>query len=253
MGAVSKGPGEMDRHLADVGTERSHRKAMIAAIAIVGLAVAYGGVLIGGLASIDTPGAPIEDPWFTILEILIIAIMPAMVMLMAAIHAAAPGRWKLRGRWALNFMIMAAVMTMVVHASLLILRRTWLVDTPLRARLLSFEWPSVPYAFDIVAWDILFALAVLLVGPLFIGSRLANVIRLLLIVSGLLALAGLAGPLLGDMRLRNIGVVGYAGVFPVAVALMVQHFRKAQGVAAARNDLDEAAHNPKISCGTPSP
>ena len=36
----------------------------------------------------------------------------------------------------------------------------------------------------------------------------------------MLALGGLVGVPLGDMRLRMIGVVGYAVVFPVAVALL---------------------------------
>lgn len=198
---------------------------MIAAITVVGLGLAYAGILVAGLASLDTPSVPIEDPWFTILEILILAIMPAMVMLMAAICASAPERMKPRGRWALYFMIMTAVTTMALHASLLILRRTSLIGEPQRARLLSFEWPSLPYALDILAWDIFFALAVLIVAPFFTGSRLGNAIRIALILSGLMALAGLAGPVLGDMRLRNIGVVGYAGVFPVAAALMALHFR----------------------------
>jgi hypothetical protein len=209
-------------------TSKDHRKGMIAAIAVVGLAIAYAGILSLGLASLDKPTAPIEDPWFTILEILIMAIMPAIVTLMAAIHATAPDLWKLRSRRALYFMIMAAVTTMAVHANLLVLRRTSLVGEPWRARLLSFEWPSLPYALDILAWDIFFAMAVLLAAPLFAGSRLGTAIRVALILTGVLALAGLAGPALGDMRLRNIGVVGYAGVFPIAGALMALHFRAAR-------------------------
>jgi hypothetical protein len=39
-------------------------------------------------------------------------------------------------------------------------------------------------------------------------------------VSGVLALAGLAGVFLNDMQVRNIGIVGYAVVFPVAAALI---------------------------------
>jgi hypothetical protein len=49
---------------------------------------------------------------------------------------------------------------------------------------------------------------------------------MLLIVSGVLALAGLAGVVTGDMRLRNIGIIGYAGVFPVAAALIAVLFRR---------------------------
>ena len=40
------------------------------------------------------------------------------------------------------------------------------------------------------------------------------------------ALAGLAGVAVGDMQLRNIGIIGYVGVFPVAVALTVVLFAR---------------------------
>lgn len=200
---------------------------MFAAMAVVGFAVVYAAVLLLGLCSLDAPDAPIGDPWFTMLEILIVAMMPAMVTLMAAVHASAPGRSKRLSRWALVFMIMTAAVTMAVHAGLLVLRRTSLVGDEWRAPLLSFEWPSLPYALDMLAWDGFFALAVLLAAPLFGGSRLGIAIRATLILSGVLALAGLAGPVLGEMRLRNIGVLGYAGIFPFAAALLALHFRRA--------------------------
>ena len=38
--------------------------------------------------------------------------------------------------------------------------------------------------------------------------------------SGALALAGLSEVIVGDMQLRNIGIVGYAGVFPIAEILI---------------------------------
>jgi hypothetical protein len=92
--------------------------------------------------------------------------------------------------------------------------------------LLSFHWPSVPYALDILAWDVFFALSVLCAAPVFRASRLTASIRGLLVTSGALALAGLSGVILGDMRLRNIGIVGYSGVFPVVALLLLILFRR---------------------------
>jgi hypothetical protein len=85
----------------------------------------------------------------------------------------------------------------------------------------SFTWPSVSYALDILAWDVFFALFALFAAPVFSGNRLATSIRVLLITSAALAFAGLSGVIDGDMRLRNIGIVGYVGVFPVATLLLV--------------------------------
>jgi hypothetical protein len=62
-------------------------------------------------------------------------------------------------------------------------------------------------------------------APLFGGSGLARWIRGLLTTSGVLALGGLIG-VLGQMRLRMIGVVGYAVVFPVAVGLLALLFHR---------------------------
>jgi hypothetical protein len=45
-----------------------------------------------------------------------------------------------------------------------------------------------------------------------------------MIASGVLALAGLSGVVAGDMQLRNIGLVGYVGVFLVVAALLAVLF-----------------------------
>jgi tryptophan-rich sensory protein len=78
-----------------------------------------------------------------------------------------------------------------------------------------------------LAWDVFFALSVISAALVFRGSRLATSVRVLMIISGVLALGGLSGVLVGDMRLRNIGIVGYAGAFPVAALLLAILFHRA--------------------------
>jgi hypothetical protein len=48
-----------------------------------------------------------------------------------------------------------------------------------------------------------------------------------IIASGVLALAGLSGVVVGDMQLRNIGIVGYVGVFLLVAALLDVLFYRA--------------------------
>jgi hypothetical protein len=87
--------------------------------------------------------------------------------------------------------------------------------------IVSFEWPSILYALDILAWDWFFALSILFAAPVFSGgSRLERWVWILLLVSGVLSLAGLIGVPLADMQVRNIGVIGYAVVTPVAFLLI---------------------------------
>lgn len=57
-------------------------------------------------------------------------------------------------------------------------------------------------------------------APVFSGGQPARWIRALMIISGVLAFAGLAGAATGDMQLRNIGIVGYLLVFLVVAALL---------------------------------
>jgi hypothetical protein len=166
---------------------------------------------------------------FSILEVLIIVMMPVMVALMVAVHAWAPPRAKTLSLIAVVFMGLVAGVTCSVHFVILTLSRqaafteqSWL---PL---FLSFEWPSVVYALDILAWDVFFALSVLFAAPAFGGSRLAVSIRVLMVASGVLALAGLSGVVAGDMQLRNIGIVGYLGVFLVVAGLLAVLFYRAR-------------------------
>src|SRR5688572_20512876 len=85
---------------------------------------------------------------------------------------------------------------------------------------------SVAYALDILAWDLFFALSMLCTAPLFSGDRLRTWIRMLMIASAALALAGTSGVALGDMQLRMIGVVGYACLFPVVALMLAVLFRR---------------------------
>ena len=67
----------------------------------------------------------------------------------------------------------------------------------------------------------------LFAAPDFSGSRLAAWIRALMIASGVLALGGLIGVVVGNMQVRNIGIVGYVGVFVVVAALLTVFFYRA--------------------------
>lgn len=89
---------------------------------------------------------------------------------------------------------------------------------------MTFEWPSAAYAVDIFAWDVFFALSMFFSAPVFSGSKLAIYIRTLMLASGALALARLAGVVTGDMHIRNIGIVGYVGGFSLVAALLTVLF-----------------------------
>lgn len=210
-------------------TTSARRLGMASAIGTVLFSAAYAATLVAGLLSLNSPQQPIGDPFFAILEILIVLMMPLLVALMAAVHAWAGAEAKVFSLVSLVFMSLLAGLTCGVHFVLLSVgRQTAVAGLAWAPLFLSFHWPSVVYALDILAWDVFFPLAVLFAAPVFGGSRLATSIRVLLLASGALALGGLSGVILGDMRLRNIGVVGYCGVFPAAALLLAILFHRAR-------------------------
>jgi hypothetical protein len=206
-------------------TPTARSLGILSAAATVILVVAYAVTLAVGLLSLESPQEPIDGPMLTILEVLIIVMMPAMVALMVAVHAWAPMNAKALSLTSVVFMGLLAGVTCIVHFCVLTLsRQPEFTEQPWLPLVLSFEWPSVVYALDILGWDVFFPLSMLFAALVFQGSRLAAWIRVLMIASGVLSLAGLSGAVAGDMQLRNIGIVGYVGVFLVVSALLAVLF-----------------------------
>jgi len=201
------------------------RLGIVSAITVALLLVAYATTLTVGFISLESPSDQIGDPMFSILEILIIALMPAMVALMVAVYSWAPVRQRTLGMLAVIFMSLLAGVTMSLHFVILcVSRQPAFAALPWLPLLTSFTWPSVAYALDILAWDVFFALSMLFAAPCFRGGGLAAWVRGFMVASGVLALAGLSGVVAGDMALRNIGIVGYVPVFLVVTLLLARLF-----------------------------
>lgn len=193
----------------------------VAALAIFFLGVGYAAVTALGFLSLESPQDPIGYPYVTIMELLILPLAVLYLITMVAIHAYARPEDKVYSLIALVLMIVLAVITTSVHFVILTIGPQ-LENTgePLVPLLISFTWPSVVYALDILAWDWFFALSLLFAAPVFRTGRLERAVRLLLIVSGILSLMGLIGVPLADIQVRNIGIIGYAVVAPVAFLLI---------------------------------
>jgi hypothetical protein len=208
-------------------TATARRLGLASAVGLVLLGAVYTVTLVGGLWSLQSRQQPVGDPFFSILEMLIILSAPLMVAVMVSVHAWTPPEAKTYSLAALVFMSLLAGVTCSVHFVILTVSRPiGSAGPPWLALLFSFKWPSVTYALDILAWDLFFALSMLFAAPIFNGDRLQVAIRTLMIASGVLALAGMSGVVVGDMQLRMIGVVGYAGLFPVVALLLAILFRR---------------------------
>lgn len=213
-------PSNLKRSHADFTTQ--HRvMGKFAAWAVFFLGIVYVVTLVLGLLSLESPQAPIGDPFFTLLELLILAMTPLMVISMVAVHAYAAPSDKAYSLTALAFMILLVSITSSVHFVILtVSRQIEAAGLPWGFLFFSFKWPSVAYALDILAWDLFFALSMLSAASVFRESKLERKVKVLMIISGVMSLAGLIGVPLGNMQIRMIGVLGYAVVSPVVFLLL---------------------------------
>lgn len=207
--------------IRDDFTPRHRTLGKAAAWSAFVLGIIYAVTTILGLLSLQSPQDPIGDPYFTMMEILIILMMPLMVVSMVAVHAYASSEVKAYSLSALAFMVVVAGITCSIHFVVLTVSRQFeAAGSAWAPQLFSFRWPSVVYTLDILAWDFFFPLSMLCAAPVFKGDGLKKSVRALMIVSAILSFAGLAGVPLANMDVRNIGVIGYGLVAPVVFLLL---------------------------------
>jgi len=131
-------------------------------------------------------------------------------------------------------MSMCALVTCCVHFAVLTLsRHPAFAGSDWTSLVFSFSWPSVAYALDILAWDFFFPLAALFAAFAVPGSGPAGLARRLLVGSAALAFVGLAGIPLANMAIRNLGIIGYVVLFPIAAVLLSRVFRRERTPTAA--------------------
>jgi hypothetical protein len=193
----------------------------VSGAAVAVLSASYVAVLVVGLLAIQTPGGQIPDPWFTFMELLILLLAPSMVLLSIAVQSWVPDERRVLGTIAVVFFSICAAITMSVHLVVLVASRNPLFSDPTTMQsLFSFQWPSVAYVLDILAWDVAFPVGAFAAAVAIPGSAGIPAARILLFCSAVLAFTGLVGVPLNDMWLRNIGILGYAFLFPIAAGIL---------------------------------
>ena len=204
-------------------TQASRRIGRIAALALFFCGVAYAIVTVIGVISLKSPLDPIRDPFFSLMEILIIIMGPLLVVLMVAVHAYAARDEKVYSLTALAFMILSAGTTTSIHFVVLIAsRQAALTSLPWLPLFLSFQWPSVVYILDVLAWDVFYGFSMLFAAPVFKGGKWETAVRITMAVIGVLSIVGLICLPFGNIQLRWIGIFGYAGLSPVVFLLLAK-------------------------------
>lgn len=177
--------------------------------------------LILGFISLKSPDAPIANPYFTILELLIIILGPLMVFSLIIVHKSTPEKSKIYSLTAVIFMSIMACITCCLHFVILTLsQQESFLNQDWSILVFSFHWPSIPYALDILAWDFFYALSMFFLSATFNKKGLEKLIKMLLILSGVLSFIGLLGIPMNNMQVRNIGIIGYT-IFPIVIFFLI--------------------------------
>ena len=164
---------------------------------------------------------PIVDPVLAVMEVLTLMSALLIVVVIAAIHNYASVNRKVYGLIALAFTIAFAAMTSAVH---------FVELTAVRQRGSGgIVWPSPEYAVELLAWNLFLGLALLFAAQVFDDGGPERGVRRGLLISGVLCVAGIVGPAVGNMRLQLVGILGYAVALPVVCFMLARLFRNDRG------------------------
>lgn len=188
----------------------------VASIGLFGVGVAYVVVVAHGISQAGFDD-PIVDPTLAVMEVLTLLSAPLVVAVMASIYETASRDRKIFGVMALVFAGVMAGLTSAVHFVALTSGR--------QTDFAVLEWPSTLYAIELLAWDVFLGLSLLCASLVFVGSGIQAFARWSLVVAGALSLLGGIGPIVGDMALQRIGILGYGVGLPIAALALSRFFR----------------------------
>ncbi|NGX15584.1 hypothetical protein [Wenzhouxiangella sp. XN24] len=195
----------------------AHRIGYLASTGLFVVGSAYIAVVAYGIsrAGFDDP---IVDPTLAVMESLTLLSAPFIVAVMASIYETASRDRKVFGVMALVFAGIMAGLTSAVHFVTLTAGR--------QTGFTVLEWPSTLYAVELLAWNAFLGLSLLCAALVFVGPGIRAVARWSLGVAGALSLLGTVGPIVGDMALQRIGMLGYGVGLPVAAWVLSRFFRR---------------------------
>ncbi|TDT36534.1 hypothetical protein DES49_3098 [Halospina denitrificans] len=193
------------------------RVGYLSSIGLFVVGVAYVVVVAFGISQAGFDD-PIVDPTLSVMEALTLLSAPLVVAVMASVYETANRDRKVFGVMALVFAGVMAGLTSAVHFVALTAGR--------QTDFAVLEWPSTLYAVELLAWDIFLGLSLLCAALVFVGSGIRTFARMSLLAAGTLSLLGAIGPLVGDMTLQRVGILGYGIGLPIAALVLSQFFRR---------------------------
>lgn len=184
--------------------------------------------VVSGLAYASQGAAVESGPYLSIMALLVVVMGPFLMLAMVAVHAYAAPRHKPYGLAALAFMIACIAVTSCINFFLLLVSsQPGLFSESVRALFLPCRWPVPAFVLDNFVWDWFFGISMLLAAPIFRGDTLRDALRLVMILSGVLCLAGSAWIAVAPDQAVIVGILGWGAAGPIAFLLLARVFGRA--------------------------
>ena len=185
--------------------------------------------VVSGLAYASQGTAVESGPFLSIMALLVIVMGPFLVLSMVAVHAYASPNNKPYSLAALAFMIACVAVTSCINFLLLFVSsQPNLFSESWRSLFLPCKWPAPAFVLDNFVWDWFFGLSMLLAAPIFGGNTLKAALRLVMILSGSLCLAGLAWLAVSPAQAIVVGILGWGAAGPIVFLLLANIFGRVQ-------------------------
>jgi hypothetical protein len=185
--------------------------------------------VVSGIAYASQGAAVESGPFLSVLALLVVVMGPFLVLSMVAVHAYASPGHKPYAFAALSFMIASITVTSCINFSLLLVSsQPQLFSESVRALFLPCRWPVPAFVLDNFVWDWFFGISMLLAAPVFAGDRLKRGLRLVMILSGVLCLAGLVWLAVAPAQAIIIGILGWGAAGAIVFLLLAKVFGRVQ-------------------------
>jgi hypothetical protein len=185
--------------------------------------------VVSGLAYASQGAAVESGAYLSLMALLVVVMGPFLVLSMVAVHAYASPGHKPYSLAALAFMALCVAATSCINFSLLVVNsQPGLFTESWRSLFVPARWPAPAFILDNFVWDWFFGIAMLLAAPVFGGDRLRTALRVVMMASGVLCLAGLVWLAVSPAQGVIIGILGWGAAGPIAFLLLAKVFGWAQ-------------------------
>ena len=185
--------------------------------------------VVSGVAYASQGAAVESGPFLSIMALLVVVMGPFLVLSMVAVHAYASPSHKPYSLAALAFMIACVTITSCINFLLLLVSsQPDLFSESWRALFLPCKWPVPAFVLDNFVWDWFFGISMLLAAPVFSGNTLKTALRVVMILSGVLCLAGLVWLAVSPAQAIVIGILGWGAAGPIVFLLLANMFVRVQ-------------------------